>query len=221
MQVCVAAAAVFSSHVAPDRKEKVVCDRRCPKRSGSGRSLCREQSRRGASRIGSSTPGPAHLRRLPPIWRETSGTDQAAVPTTDSGGSGCSSGPRSCSWERSSAEVVRAHAAWKRKRRASVEGSSRCSRTSMNTCGGCLAGQRAQRSTRASRKRGPCWSRAMEGTSIPERSARIDVRRLERGHSTGNWALRVPFQTRVRGVRGSARRSDRQPTRLRRSLHTA
>lgn len=221
MQVCVAAAAVFSSHVAPDRKEKVVCDRRCPKRSGSGRSLCREQSRRGASRIGSSTPGPAHLRRLPPIWRETSGTDQAAVPTTDSGGSGCSSGPRSCSWERSSAEVVRAHAAWKRKRRASVEGSSRCSRTSMNTCGGCLAGQRAQRSTRASRKRGPCWSRAMEGTSIPERSVALTCAGWNGVTRQENWALRVPFQARVRGVRGSARRSDRQPTRLRRSLHTA
>jgi len=61
----------------------------------------------------------------------------------------------------------------------------------------------------------------------PGKVGRIDVRRLEWGHSVGNRALfafalfAFPFAARVRGVRGLARRSDRQPTRLRRSLHTA
>jgi hypothetical protein len=84
-------------------------------RSDRGRGEVSAASNRGGERRGSvsSTPDPAHLRRLPRIPRGDSRPGPAAVPATLPGGSGCSSRPRSCSWEHPLAEVARAHAAWK------------------------------------------------------------------------------------------------------------
>jgi len=74
-----------------------------------------------------------------------------------------------------------------------------------------------QSSTRTARKGGPCWYCATEGTSAPDKAGDIDVRRLERGHATGNRALCVPFQAPREVSEGRFRRSFRELTRLRSS----
>jgi len=121
--------------------EHGVRDRRCPKRSGSGRSLHREQSLvESVERRCFSTPGPAYLRRLPRSRGDSRST-----------GSRPDHFPWSGMFERS--VVVLAETFTCRSRGSArglqgareercEQGSSRCFRTSMNTCGGCPAGQR-------------------------------------------------------------------------------
>jgi len=88
-------------------------------------------------------------------------------------------------------------------RTASERGSSRCSRTSMNTCGECSAGQRGRSSTRTARKSGPCWSRAMEGTWAPGKASALTCGGWNGATRLENRALRVPFPGASKGVRGS------------------
>jgi hypothetical protein len=85
-------------------------DTRCPERSGLGPSLGRGQSRPGMSSIGCSTPDLEELRRLPRSegnFRPVHGSR----PARGFRGSGCSSGPQSCSWRHPPAEIVRARVA--------------------------------------------------------------------------------------------------------------
>jgi hypothetical protein len=99
-------------------------DARCLKQSGPGRSLSREQSREGASRLGD--PRPLTLRTFGGR-RRSRGNDRSmrrpSRPRTPR--PGCSSGPSSCSLKHRSAEVVEAHAANRSPRKRRGERSSR------------------------------------------------------------------------------------------------
>jgi hypothetical protein len=117
-------------------------------------------------------------------------------------GSGCSKGPRSCSWKHPLAETEEAHAALKTFATASGQRSSRGFRTSMNTCGDCprrpavaarLAGARKGVRKGLLRRKAP---RALEGR-------RIDVHRREGVHANGSLARSgAPPRPPTRGVRG-------------------
>ena len=112
VQGCVALAAPLFSHVAPDREKNGPRDRRCPKRSRSGRSLHGEQSPWGAPRNGvSRSLTSSSFGGSPPSKGDF--RSWAVVPTTVSGRSGCSTWSVVVLVETSVAEVVRAHAALK------------------------------------------------------------------------------------------------------------
>jgi len=207
MQACAAAAAPVSSRVLQTGKRRVSATGGA--RSDRGRGEVSATSNRGGERRDSvfSTPDPAHLRRLCSTDGRPS-VERYSRPNHGFRWFGM--------FERSSVVLVGTFHLQKsygrtrprrRTRTAGEQGSSRCSRTSMNTCGECSAGQRAQSSTRTARKSGPCWSHAMEGTSIRERSAALTCAVRNRITRLENRALRVPFQASPRGVRGSARRS--------------
>jgi hypothetical protein len=124
----------FLLRVSPDRAKNGFRDTRCPERSGLGRSPCREQSRRGVSRLGFSTPDPAYLRRLSSIERPFP-IERGSRSSRSPGGLECSSGPQSCSLKQSFAKAVEAHAASKTLAKVTSQRSSRSFRASMNPCG--------------------------------------------------------------------------------------
>jgi len=71
----------------------------------------------------------------------------------------------------------------------------------MNTCGGCSAGQRAQRFTRALEREPAVISGDGRHLELGKVGG-IDVRRLERAHATGTGRSGVPSPPPTRGVRG-------------------
>jgi len=193
MQVCAAAAASVSSRVLQTGKRALSATGGA--RSDRGRGEVSATSNRGGERRDSvfSTPDPAHFRRLSSIRRETFGRARQ------------SSQPRISvvrdvravlGRARGNVHLQKSHRRARpsgASRTASARGSSRCSRTSMNTCGECSAGQRGRSSTRTARKGGPCWSRAMEGTSAPGKAFALTCGGWNGATRLENRALRAPF----------------------------
>lgn len=193
MQVCAAAAASVSSRVLQTGKRALSATGGA--RSDRGRGEVSATSNRGGERRDSvfSTPDPAHLRRLSSIRRETFvRARQSSQPRI----SVVRDVRAVLGRARGNVHLQKSHRRTRpsgASRTASERGSSRCSRTSMNTCGECSAGQRGRSSTRTARKSGPCWSCAMEGTSAPGKVFALTCGGWNGATRLENRALRVPF----------------------------
>jgi hypothetical protein len=162
-------------------------DTRCPERSGLGPSLGRGQSRPGMSSIGCSTPDLEELRRLPRSegnFRPVHGSR----PARGFRGSGCSSGPQSCSWRHPPAEIVRARVASSLPRKRPGRGLV-----------GVLHIDESTRQVRRPASRGNARRRALERAP---RAVSHDRRHLDPGTPP---SLTCPRQTEIRRQNGGRR----------------
>lgn len=101
--------------------------------------------------FGYSTPDLEHLRRLP----RSEGNfrpEHGSRPARGFRGTGCSSGPQSCSWRHPPAEIVRARAASPSPRKRSRKRSSRCLAQRRRSAAVAPAGQPGQGKARGARK---------------------------------------------------------------------
>jgi hypothetical protein len=104
-------------------------------------------------------------------------------------------------------------------RRACDEGSSRCFRTSMNTCGDCPRRPARGGAPHGLSQEGSRWSSSMEGASSSGRSAALTCTGRKGLTPPGSGRSRVPLRRRGKASEGSHRRGDRRPTKPRRLPH--
>lgn len=203
-------AAPVLRRAAPGRRGLVSRDNGCPGRSGLGRSLRREQSRRECRASVCPAPDPEGLRRL----LRTEG-DFRSSPGSRPGrgfrGTGCSGGPQSCSWGHPPAEVVGARAA---SIRPAKSGARRGLAGHFDTGEDARQLRRPaswqQRAVTGSRESARDRPRTMEGASISERPPGVDAPAADRDQAAGKGTARgTDYQPPAKGARGDGRQGIR------------